>query len=537
MQSCTYEVGKKQAPTHLGRVLVLGLGKTGRSVVSYLLEFPHRLTSVTVVAGAPTDVACEFAQQIADRPFVSVHFDCDRVSGNFDLGIVSPGIPEGSALYQSAKDVCTEVIGEVEFAWRESSSQSRWIAVTGTNGKTTVTTLCAHLLRKAGISACAVGNIGDTCLDAVREGKAEVYVAETSSYQLASTKDFAPNVAVLLGITPDHIHWHGTFEAYRDAKLKLLANLSRTNGAVAVLDATNEIVRREIPRLRECTDLRERSDLQASSDLQAHSDLQTSSDLRASSDLQARTKDVHGFSYVPLGAKGGIDVDMRTCCASKNAAFLDADGMLHIRIEGEAGFDGALVCKDDLQIKGTHNIINALAAAVAAFSAGADMSAIVAGLKSFMPLEHRIEPCGVLRGVSYYNDSKATNVDATLKALTAFENRPLIVLLGGDDKGTDLAPLRRALNAHARIAVCFGAASERFAAAFNGKDQAFCVMRAKNLQEAVEVAMRQAQAGDVVLLSPACASFDEFDSFESRGLAFKNLVAQYKLSCETHRVF
>ena len=217
---------------------------------------------------------------------------------------------------------------------------------------------------------------------------------------------------------------------------------------------------------------------------------------------------------------------MRAACGSDNAAFLDADGTLRVALNGA---EHAAARVEELQIKGEHNASNALAVAAAALALGVHESDVAEGLRTFAPLEHRIEPCGSVAGVRCYNDSKATNVDATLKALAAFpETRP-VVLLGGDDKGTDLAPLVEAAHAHAGAVVCFGDAGERFAAAFEAADAqapaGFAAARAAHLADAFDAALALASAGDVVLLSPACASFDEFCSFEERGAAFKTLVA------------
>lgn len=488
---------RKHAPHHLGRVLVLGLGKSGRAAVAYLLPLlDGRVEALAVAAGARSAASEEFAAE-ARAAGALVAFEDEAVGvlaaeagGSFDLCIASPGISQFSAFYEAAAAVSAEVISEVEFAWRESAADSRWVAVTGTNGKTTACALAAHVLAGAGLAAAAVGNIGDPCIEAVAAGRTDVYVAEASSYQLASTARFAPNVAVLLNITPDHLHWHRSFEAYRDAKLKLLANLPGVPGAVAVLDATNDVVRAEVRRLR-ALDAGER-----------------------------------GFSYVPLGTAAGLTGDMRAACGSDNAAFLDADGTLRVALNGA---EHAAARVEELQIKGEHNASNALAVAAAALALGVHESDVAEGLRTFAPLEHRIEPCGSVAGVRCYNDSKATNVDATLKALAAFpETRP-VVLLGGDDKGTDLAPLVEAAHAHAGAVVCFGDAGERLAAAFEAADAqapaGFAAARAAHLADAFDAALALASAGDVVLLSPACASFDEFGSFEERGAAFKTLVA------------
>jgi UDP-N-acetylmuramoylalanine--D-glutamate ligase len=243
--------------------------------------------------------------------------------------------------------------------------------------------------------------------------------------------------------------------------------------------------------------------------------------------LKATAPEERGFAYIPLGTKAGIEGDMRKACGADNAAFLDAEGKLHIAFDGR---DHVLCAAGDLQIKGTHNVSNALAASAAAVALGADDAAICEALKAFKPLEHRIEPCGTVRGVHCYNDSKATNVDATLKALAAFpETRP-IVLLGGDDKGTDLSALVEAAHRHVRAVVCFGSAGERFERAFSdaasGAPADFQVVRAHGMESALDAALGLAQAGEVVLLSPACASFDEFSCFEERGDVFKRLVAE-----------
>lgn len=537
--------GRKYAPEDLGRVLVLGLGKSGRAAIDYLLPLlGTRVRQLAVAAGASAAADGEaraFVERLRAHG-VRAEFDHERIEGAYDLCIASPGIPQTSAFYASAAAASAEVVSEVEFAWRESAEDARWVAITGTNGKTTTVALTAHLLRACGMAAKAVGNIGDTCIKAVAAGGVQVYVAEVSSYQLASTRLFAPDVAVVLNVTPDHLAWHGGFEAYAQAKLKVLANLPQVPGSVAVLDATDDEVRKTVRALR------------------------------------AQGAAERGFSYVPVGTAAGIAGDMRAACGSENAACLAPGGMLVVALGGR---EHALLPAADLRIKGEHNVANALAAAAAALAVGGAPADVARALSTFQPLEHRLEPCGSVAGVECYNDSKATNVDATLKAFAAFgETRP-IVLLGGRDKGTDLAPLVQVAQDHAKAVVCFGEAGERFAEAFlgsaglpaggpadaaaacdtpsspskpssrtevrvlglsdesgapqaaslTGEDRradecsALPVLRAERLEDALDAALSVAGAGDVVLLSPACASFDEFSSFEERGRAFKALVA------------
>lgn len=488
--------GRKYARRNLGHILVLGLGVSGKAVVDYLLPLVGKRVQTLTVLGGPSDPALEEWATTAKSEDVRILFDVEEAEGRFDICIASPGISQFSDFYRSAAVHSAAIISEVEFAWCESSKESRWVAVTGTNGKTTTTALIAHLLAASGLEAKAVGNIGDACITEVAhdaqdapEGSVSYYVVETSSYQLASVNRFAPDVAVILGITPDHLSWHTSHEEYVKAKFKLLSHLSHTEGAWAILDATNDEVRAKVRELKALSD------------------------------------EERGYSYVPLGTAEGIADDMRARCGAENAAFVDGEtGMLHVALRGE---DHELGLASALQLSGTHNHLNALAAASAALALGVKPSSIEEALTTFKPLEHRIEPCGEVDGVAFYNDSKATNIDATLKALTAFLPKRPIVMLGGRDKGTDLAELVQTCMDSAKAVLCYGEAQERFMSAFAQAAQAgLIVQRATNFEGAFGAACALAEPGDIVLLSPACASFDEFSCFEERGDAFKALVRQ-----------
>ena len=475
-----YIEGRKAAPADLGDVLVLGFGKSGRAVCTYCLDrLGDRVKSLTVAAGDRDDDAMPFANACMERG-ARVVFDTFTFDERYDICIASPGISQFSRFYENAQAASSEIVSEVEFAWRESRSDSRWVAITGTNGKTTTTTLTKLIVDEAGLSAVAVGNIGDTCIEAVAADAADVFVTEASSFQLASTVLFAPDAAVLLNITPDHLYWHMTFEAYVAAKKRVYANLATTTGVLAI-DAVTDVSRACVKELA--------------------------------------SDPARGFSYVPLGCAAGLGSSMKDACGSENAAFVH-DGMLRICL-GDEAID--LVSIDELGIKGDHNASNALAASCAALALGIEPETIRRALRAFSPLEHRMEPCGAVAGVACVNDSKATNVDATLKAFASFRGPSSLFLLGGHDKGTDLSPLVEAAKDGCKAVVCFGAAGRRFYDAFDGSGVRRVLV--EHMEDAFDAALGLAVPGDTVVLSPACSSFDEFDSFEHRGRVFKQLVA------------
>lgn len=590
---------RKLAPLNLGNVLVLGLGKTGMAAAKYCANLlGGRVESLAVYGGKTPDSAevLEFVRAL-EGAGVSFVFDSEEVSGTFDLCIASPGISQFSSFYESAQSHAAEIISEIEFAWRESAANSIWVAITGTNGKTTTTSLTAHILESAGLHTNCVGNIGSVALQAVERecaqdaagaevagaakeqdaagagvegagaegalsaGSADaegeqtsqdvptIYVAEVSSYQLASTKYFAPDVAVLLNITPDHLHWHKTMSEYVSAKLKLFANMGEQSGARSHVDASQDagaglgIETGAGP----CAEAPANFMLQRVAILDA-TDSTVRQTVRA---FKAIPEDKRGFSYVPIGTAAGYFESMHARCGAKNAAYIEAaassavsagvaegvgtnaGGTLKVLFNSEAH---TYTQTKDLQIKGCHNYANALAAASAALAiaqnttnaalrAALTDSSITNALKTFKPLEHRIEPCGNIGGIECYNDSKATNVDATLVALDSFPAKKLVVLLGGLDKDTPLEPLVERAHAQAHHVVCFGQAAPRFSQAFKDAGYNDMLEMANNLEEALDAALTLAHAGDVILLSPACASFDEFRSFEHRGKMFKKFVS------------
>jgi len=448
------------------RIAVLGLGRSGGAVVRWALKRRAAGEDVNVAAFVEHDtpelrVAAEELRTLG--AFVTLGAS-EVPDDGFDLVVASPGIAPHRPLMLSARRLGVPVISEMELAYRVA--RAPLVAVTGTNGKTTTTALIAHLLTCAGHPAEAVGNIGRPAITVAAEaGPAGVLVAECSSFQLALTLDLKPRIAVLLNITPDHIDWHGSMAVYEADKAKVFANQGA--GDTAVIDVDDQGSARWADR------------------------------------VEAAGVLVTRVSRTRL-ARGGASV---------------VDGVLVVET---TACRVPLVRVDELRIRGEHNLSNALAAAAAALALGAMPEDVCTGLRTFAPIEHRLEPAGVIDGVEYVNDSKATNPDAVLKALTAFDERPIIVLLGGRNKGNEFDALAEACAARCRAAVLFGESRPELERAFAASSGEFMV--AATLSEAVQTAARTSRPGDVVLLSPACASFDEFSDYEDRGRAFKAMV-------------
>lgn len=449
-----------------GAYAVLGLGVSGEAVCRFLAKRLRdgSVQRVVVYDAADTPDLRKRAEGIRALGIECV-LGADRLVEHADVVVASPGVRPDSPLVRSAHEVTALVMSEIELAYR--ASRSPWVAITGTNGKTTTTALVGHLLGCSGVPCEVVGNIGRPAISVVDDaGPATVLVAEVSSFQLKLSFTFHPRVSVLLNITPDHIDYHGSFEAYSQDKARIFAN--QGTGDTAVIDVDD-----------------------------------------AGSARYAPLVEAAGVSVVRVSARG----------ATGSGAYV-RDGVLVVDTgRGEV----ELVTRDEMRIKGAHNVSNALAASAAALAAGADAAGVREGLRTFAPLPHRLEPVGVVDGVEFFNDSKATNPDSVLKALTAFEDRPLVLLLGGRNKGSSFEPVAQAASARAKAVVVFGEAVDEIASAFDGHEG--CpVLRAPGLTQAFEVARSVAEAGDAVLLSPGCASFDEFTGYDHRGAEFRRMV-------------
>jgi len=377
-----------------------------------------------------------------------------------DLVVVSPGVPPAGAQLAPARRRGLPIIGELELGWRAMEADT--IAITGTNGKTTTTALTGALVAALGRPVLVGGNIGTPLTEHALDFPADgLVVAEVSSFQLETIDAFRPRVAAVLNVTPDHLDRHGTFERYVDAKARIFDN--QTAADVAVLNA----------------------------------------DDAAACGLASRTR------ATVLECSRHHEVARGTFLAA---------GWIVARLDGGE----ERVCPlTELRLRGRHNVDNVLAATACALAVGVAADAARRAIAVFEAVEHRIELVRRLDGVAFYNDSKGTNVDSTTKALESFDER-VVLIAGGKGKGQDFAPLARAARGRVSHAVLIGEDAPKIAAALEGAG--IPVHRARDMRDAVVTARRHADAGDVVLLSPACASFDMFDNYEHRGRVFKDLV-------------
>jgi len=379
-----------------------------------------------------------------------------------ELVVVSPGVPSKSIPIRYAERAGAEVIGEIELAWR--FLRGRVVGITGTNGKTTTTTLVGELLKDAGLPVQVGGNIGTPLVSLVDSSREDGWtVVELSSYQLETVREFRPTVAVVLNLMPDHMDRYETFEDYGAAKHRIFRN--QTSADVAVLNADDPVVS------------------SWASGLEAH---------------------VTRFST-------GRELD--------EGLFLRGRDLVTRTWSGER----VLMSRDEMQLKGVHNVQNVLAALAAGLACGAGPDSMRETVRRFAPVEHRLERVAEVGGVTFYNDSKATNVDAAVKAVEALSEEPgrIVLILGGRGKNAPYAPLAPLVERHARALVTLGEDAERIEAEL----KAFApTSRAADMADAVRKAYAAAEPGDVVLLAPACASFDMFQSFEHRGRVFKEEV-------------
>lgn len=455
------------------RIAVIGIARTGLAVAEVMTEHGAHVVLYdskpeTEIADAVAKAKALGAEVRAGTNDVILNSIQDRV----DLLVPSPGVPATLQVFEDAREKGIEVLSEIELAYRLSKAPI--IAITGTNGKTTTTILTGRMLGASGRETHIAGNVaaGDIRLPLVmaahRASSDGVIVAEISTFQLEWIQSFRPKIAMLLNVTSDHMDRHGTVEEYQKLKARIFEN--QTSGDIAVINADNTFTASLVDKL-------------------------------AGKVLQ--------FSRTTEVTEGG---------------FVRGEDLI-VRLNGA---EHVICTRADIPLRGEHNVENVLAASCAAISMGADPESIARAVTQFVPVEHRLEPVATIDGVQYVNNSMCTNVDATVRSIEAIQE-PQIVIAGGKskDKDEDYGPVGDALRRKAKHLVLIGAdrALIRQAAERSGFTS---ISEAETMEDAVEMARHIAGPGDVVVLTPGCASFDMFRSFEHRGQVFKDAVRGLK---------
>jgi UDP-N-acetylmuramoylalanine--D-glutamate ligase len=443
------------------RVLVVGLGKSGVASALFLKAYGARVTVSDTKSG--DDLRNEIPVLLDHGITVETGGHGERTFQGQDLIVVSPGVPIDAPPLAQARSLGESVIGEIELAAQFLPGPI--IAITGSNGKTTTTTLTGEIMAAGGFPTLVGGNIGTPAISlAERATRDSVIVLEVSSFQLETIQTFRPKVSVVLNVTPDHLDRHRTFDAYVNAKARIFEN--QRGDDFTVLNADDPT----------CVSMAARTKAQVF--------------------WFSRQKEVERGAWVREGA----------------VLFRDSRGQREI------------LQVSDIPLKGAHNLENVLAAVCAGALMGCAPEKIRQAVANFKAVEHRLEFVATIRGVDYYNDSKATNVDATIKALESFPAN-IHLILGGKDKGSDYSVLNDLLRQRVKRVYTIGAAAAKIESQIvstkNGGPE---LVHAETLENAIRKASTIAQPGDIVLLAPACASFDQFKNYEQRGGLFKEIV-------------
>ncbi|MBQ9325378.1 MAG: UDP-N-acetylmuramoyl-L-alanine--D-glutamate ligase [Clostridia bacterium] len=452
--------------TYQGKhVLVVGMARSGIAAAALLAAHG---AIVTINDNKTEAELGEALAPLQGQPVIrKLGCSADSLLEGQDMLILSPGIPDKAAFVVEARKKGVRVEAEIELAYQ--LSQGDLVAVTGTNGKTTTVTLLDEIFLASGRTSRAVGNIGFPYSQAVAEGHpGDMYVCECSSFQMETVHAFHPHAAALLNITEDHLNRHGTMEEYTRLKMRIFEN--QTLNDYAIFNGDD-------PALKGLPEK-----------VQSH---------------------VLFFSRQRELEEG---------------AFV-RNGHMILRLSGQ---ETDVIPVDEIYIPGPHNLENALAASLMAFVCGVHADVIADTLRRFRGVEHRIEWTREYKGITYYNDSKGTNVDSTLRAVETM-TKPTTIILGGSDKHCDFTPLARAMldSPYIREAVLLGVTADQIEATLRREGYTH-ISRVTSMQEAVEKATALSSAGWNVLLSPACASFDMFHDYEERGRIFKQIVSQLK---------
>ena len=440
------------------KILVVGLARSGVAAAEFLAA---RGAQVTVNDAKPEADLPEAAGLRGKGIDVVAGAHPRALFETADLIVVSPGVPLALEVFAAARAAGVPIIGEPELA--AAFLRGRLVGITGSNGKTTTTTLIGELLRGAGLPTQVGGNIGTALISLVETSREDGFtVVELSSFQLEAVERLHLHVALHLNLTPDHLDRYPSMEAYAEAKANILRN--QTAADVAILNADNDW----------------------------------------SAKLASRTPArVVLFSRLRELEEGIFLRDARIVCRRN-------------------GVEETLLARDDIRLPGDHNVENVMAALAAGLACGAPVASMRETVRRFQGVEHRLEFVAEIDGIRFFNDSKATNVDAAIKCIEAFE-KGVLVILGGKDKGSDYAPLAPLVRERCEHVILLGAAADKIAAALADTKP---LHRAASMPEAVAIGRRLGRPGDIVLLAPSCASFDMFDNYEHRGRVFKDAVKQ-----------
>lgn len=448
------------------KILVVGMARSGLAAARYLL----RQGAVLVVNDSKSEEdlkgICQELESMGDVRFIlGRNPNTDEVQ-DIDMAVVSPGVPLDLDYIMAIKNNRKKVISEIELAYQAGLKKNiRFVGITGTNGKTTTTSLVGEIFKAQGVETYVVGNIGNPAIEAVEmAGDGAVLVTELSSFQLESIDMFSPTASTVLNLTEDHLNRHHTMENYAKAKARIFEN--QVDDTVCILNYDDPITR------------------------------------SMAEDCHA---DVVFFSRKDKFERG---------------IYLDDDNNIIVNNEIE---EIALLKADQLSLPGGHNLENCMAAIGLTLALGVEIEVLVKVLKTFKAVEHRLEYVDTVKGVKYVNDSKGTNPDSTIKAVQSY-NDPIILIAGGYDKGSDFNELFEIAKDYVRSVVILGQTGDLIED--TARKHGFTdLCRVNDLKEAVEKSAQIAKEKDIVLLSPACASWGMYNNYEERGREFKNLVA------------
>ncbi|CEK31372.1 UDP-N-acetylmuramoylalanine--D-glutamate ligase (UDP-N-acetylmuramoyl-L-alanyl-D-glutamate synthetase) (D-glutamic acid-adding enzyme) [[Clostridium] sordellii] len=442
-------------------VLLVGLAKTGVSTIKKLDKLGAKIIVNDIKSKDQLKDIIKQIENLDSVEYILGHH-LEDIS-NIDLTIVSPGVPLDLPFIKKLQSENINIIGEVELAYKLSKNPT-FVGITGTNGKTTTTSLVGEIFKKASKDSYIVGNIGNPVIDTVDlTDENSFLITELSSFQLESIEDFKPRVSTIINITEDHLNRHHTMENYINAKANIFKNQDAND--FCILNYDDEIVR----------------------------------------ELGNKTNaKVLYFSQKEKVSQG---------------AYLDDNNNIVIKVNDK---EIKLLNKDELSLPGNHNLENCMAAILMSYVLGIDLEIIKDTLKTFKSVEHRLEFVTDKDGIMFVNDSKGTNPDSTIKAITSYD-KPIVLIAGGKDKQSDFTEMISYATKNVKALVLLGETADKIeqTAKLQGMNNIF---RVSNMKEAVKTAYKLAQSGDVVLLSPACASWDMYPNFEARGLDFKENI-------------